>query len=168
MEIEVLEEECDGWFRGRIASEGTVGWLPLCFTAPASSASTPTTTPAPAPQRHADTMGFSTALLTSGDSAVLACATVVYSFNATQQGQLTLRVGDVLWILEKTNDNWWLARNFRGAVGYVPKLYIKGALAPIRRDCLTAHRGDGGSGRGEHIAGGDHVVEWRITGRRLK
>ena len=64
-EIVVLEEEADGWFRGRLVVQGVVGWLPLCFVAEVAGEQRQQPAQQSPPKRHTDTMGFSTALLTS-------------------------------------------------------------------------------------------------------
>jgi ribosomal protein S17 len=108
-DILVLEEEKDGWFRGVLCHNNVSGWLPLCFTSDVSSSSKAAGVGSlEAPKRNSQSMLFNTVLSSEASKTnVISCCAVVYDFDATQAGQLTLRKGDVLWILEKTNENWW-------------------------------------------------------------
>ncbi|KAL2083491.1 hypothetical protein ACEWY4_021264 [Coilia grayii] len=47
------------------------------------------------------------------------------SFKGEQDGDLTMEKGDVLHILKKNKDGWWLAQDSKGNKGLVPKTYVK-------------------------------------------
>ncbi|CAK8698497.1 unnamed protein product [Clavelina lepadiformis] len=51
----------------------------------------------------------------------------IHSYSGRKGGSHTLPInnGDILCVLEKTNDSWWLASNADGKIGYVPVTYVK-------------------------------------------
>uniref|UniRef100_A0A3B3ZG06 SH3 domain-containing protein n=1 Tax=Periophthalmus magnuspinnatus TaxID=409849 RepID=A0A3B3ZG06_9GOBI len=56
----------------------------------------------------------------------LRCYTVLSDFNGEQEGDLSVKVkGEVLTIIRKTADGWWLAQNAGGSRGVVPKTFLK-------------------------------------------
>ena len=125
-ELFVLEEQVDGWCRCSAIKNGNTGWLPLNFLIEVEEETfTPPGTDT-LPTKSATTVSTSSngdAMF--ADSAVMSCATVMYDFTASQPNQLTLRRGDVIWILEKTNNDWWQARTFSGLVGFAPAIYVR-------------------------------------------
>jgi hypothetical protein len=97
-----------------------------------TSAAASTPTAAPAPPAAAKQLGGSDSWkeasivsLDSSESSIVCCCTAVYKYSATQESELSLEVGDVIWILEKSNDIWWKARNYYGIVGYAPVSYLQ-------------------------------------------
>uniref|UniRef100_A0A8C9WBW0 Nephronophthisis 1 n=1 Tax=Scleropages formosus TaxID=113540 RepID=A0A8C9WBW0_SCLFO len=54
------------------------------------------------------------------DFFVVAC-----SFKGEQEGDLTVQKGDLLRILSKNPDGWWLAQDSKGRMGVVPKNFLK-------------------------------------------
>uniref|UniRef100_A0A3B5M385 Nephronophthisis 1 n=1 Tax=Xiphophorus couchianus TaxID=32473 RepID=A0A3B5M385_9TELE len=50
---------------------------------------------------------------------------VLSDFKAEQEGDLSVRKGEVLKIIKKTADGWWLAQDKIGNRGVVPKTYLK-------------------------------------------
>ncbi|CAL1577920.1 unnamed protein product [Knipowitschia caucasica] len=51
--------------------------------------------------------------------------TVLDTFTGEQEGDLSVKKGDVLTIITKTSDGWWLAQNVEGKRGVVPKTFLK-------------------------------------------
>ncbi|KAK2921650.1 nephrocystin-1 [Channa argus] len=50
---------------------------------------------------------------------------VLSHFKGEQEGDLSVQRGDVLRIIRKTADGWWLAQDAKGNRGLVPKTYLK-------------------------------------------
>uniref|UniRef100_A0A3Q0S2J7 Nephronophthisis 1 n=1 Tax=Amphilophus citrinellus TaxID=61819 RepID=A0A3Q0S2J7_AMPCI len=50
---------------------------------------------------------------------------VLSDFKGEQEGDLSVRKGEVLRIIRKTADGWWLAQDTKGSRGVVPKTYLK-------------------------------------------
>ncbi|XP_026209478.1 nephrocystin-1 isoform X2 [Anabas testudineus] len=51
--------------------------------------------------------------------------TVLSDFKAQQEGDLSVQRGEILRIIRKTADGWWLAQDTKGNRGVVPKNYLK-------------------------------------------
>ncbi|WVQ93256.1 hypothetical protein IAU59_000322 [Kwoniella sp. CBS 9459] len=52
-------------------------------------------------------------------------ATVQYDFDADGDDELTVKDGEVVTVVDKENDEWWLVRNNRGKEGVVPAAYVQ-------------------------------------------
>uniref|UniRef100_A0A3B4FTL9 Nephrocystin 1 n=1 Tax=Pundamilia nyererei TaxID=303518 RepID=A0A3B4FTL9_9CICH len=50
---------------------------------------------------------------------------VLSDFKGEQEGDLSVRKGEVLRIIRKAADGWWLAQNTKGSRGVVPKTFLK-------------------------------------------
>ncbi|KAM6956237.1 nephrocystin-1 [Aplochiton taeniatus] len=50
---------------------------------------------------------------------------VIGHFKGEEEGDLTVQEGEVLSILRKRKDGWWLAQDSRGNQGVVPRTYLK-------------------------------------------
>ncbi|XP_029450190.1 nephrocystin-1 isoform X2 [Rhinatrema bivittatum] len=46
-------------------------------------------------------------------------------FRSQQEGDLTFKKGEILQILDKKPDGWWVAENSKGNKGFVPKTYLQ-------------------------------------------
>ncbi|XP_016078240.1 PREDICTED: nephrocystin-1 [Miniopterus natalensis] len=51
--------------------------------------------------------------------------TAVGDFTAQQAGDLTFKKGEILLIIEKNPDGWWMAKNAEGNKGLVPRTYLE-------------------------------------------
>ncbi|XP_015442626.1 nephrocystin-1 isoform X10 [Pteropus alecto] len=49
----------------------------------------------------------------------------VEGFATQQAGDLTFKKGEILFIIEKSPDGWWMAKNARGNIGLVPRTYLE-------------------------------------------
>ncbi|XP_006638545.2 nephrocystin-1 isoform X1 [Lepisosteus oculatus] len=49
----------------------------------------------------------------------------VCDFNSQQEGDLTIKKGEILRVLSKNPDGWWLAQDSKGNKGVVPKTYLR-------------------------------------------
>lgn len=55
---------------------------------------------------------------------------VLFDFDATNDDELTLRAGDVVWVIPNSNaDEGWLQGEFKGSVGWFPANYAEPASA---------------------------------------
>ncbi|KAI9636713.1 uncharacterized protein MKK02DRAFT_26463 [Dioszegia hungarica] len=52
-------------------------------------------------------------------------ATVLYDFDAQGEDELNVKENDIVTVVDKENDEWWLVRNSRGQEGVVPAQYIQ-------------------------------------------
>ncbi|XP_030881441.1 nephrocystin-1 [Leptonychotes weddellii] len=46
-------------------------------------------------------------------------------FTAQQAGDLTFKKGEILLIIEKKPDGWWIAKNAKGNKGLIPRTYVE-------------------------------------------
>ncbi|NWZ68543.1 NPHP1 protein, partial [Acrocephalus arundinaceus] len=61
----------------------------------------------------------------------------VGNFDAQQEGDLTFVKGEILLILNKKTDGWWVAENSKGERGLVPRTYLAvGVLQPLSQSLL--------------------------------
>ncbi|KAK2606377.1 class II myosin [Conoideocrella luteorostrata] len=56
-------------------------------------------------------------------------ARVLYDFNGQRDNELSIKAGDVLEIVQKENNGWWLAKNDLGQA-WVPSAYVEEQAAP--------------------------------------
>jgi hypothetical protein len=64
------------------------------------------------------------AAATAGGLPVLCKATTVYDYEAAQEGDLTIRIGDVVTIHDKLDNGWWNG-TCKGATGFFPGSYVE-------------------------------------------
>ncbi|KAK2824540.1 hypothetical protein Q5P01_021715 [Channa striata] len=51
--------------------------------------------------------------------------TVLSDFKGEEKGEMSVQMGDVVRIIKKTADGWWLAQDTKGNRGHVPKTFLK-------------------------------------------
>ncbi|CAG8656671.1 2569_t:CDS:2 [Cetraspora pellucida] len=51
-------------------------------------------------------------------------ATVMYDYDAEEEGEISLKEGATITILEKTDDGWWRGKNEQGESGIFPSTYV--------------------------------------------
>lgn len=52
-------------------------------------------------------------------------ATVLFPYNSTDKGQLSLLPGETIWVLDKLGGGWWKGRNEDGDIGFFPGSYVR-------------------------------------------
>ncbi|KAM9346012.1 NADPH oxidase organizer 1a [Symphorus nematophorus] len=50
--------------------------------------------------------------------------TAVKSYNATKEDEITVTIGTVVEVLQKSDNGWWLIR-YNGKAGYIPTMYLQ-------------------------------------------
>ncbi|XP_034566876.1 NADPH oxidase organizer 1a [Notolabrus celidotus] len=71
------------------------------------------------------------------DRGMLYCA--IKSYKATKDDEITVSIGTVVEILQKSDNGWWLIR-YSGKTGYIPTMYLQPYNYPQIR--MTAHKQD--------------------------
>ncbi|KAK3908615.1 Cytoplasmic protein NCK1 [Frankliniella fusca] len=104
--ILILEKSNDGWWRGQ--SGGQAGWFPSNYTQAECDADDTLHTYAMAEN-------------------VLDIVVALYSFNSTNDQELSFEKGDRLEILDRppSDPEWYKARNGQGQIGLVPRNYLQ-------------------------------------------
>ncbi|OAA34290.1 myosin-5 [Metarhizium rileyi] len=59
-------------------------------------------------------------------------AKVLYDFNGQRDNELSIKAGDILEIVQKENNGWWLAKNDLGQA-WVPAAYVEEQAAPASK-----------------------------------
>ncbi|NXY88915.1 NPHP1 protein, partial [Alcedo cyanopectus] len=91
----------------------------------------------------------------------------VGNFSAQQEGDLAFTKGEILLILDKKADGWWVAENSKGERGLIPRTYlgVKICTLPFKSE-LQVHNKDGNSEEQseEHI----EVLDETADGTEIK
>ncbi|XP_053496562.1 NADPH oxidase organizer 1b [Ictalurus furcatus] len=64
----------------------------------------------------------------AGGQTALYCA--VRNYTSTMTDELSVNIGAVVEVIQKSNNGWWLAR-YRGKAGYVPSIYLQPYSNPM-------------------------------------
>ncbi|PVG01079.1 hypothetical protein CPB86DRAFT_812654 [Serendipita vermifera] len=51
-------------------------------------------------------------------------AVVLYDFTGDADDELSVKEGETLWVIDRSNDDWWKCRNNKGKEGVVPAQYV--------------------------------------------
>ncbi|KAG7243575.1 hypothetical protein INR49_011132 [Caranx melampygus] len=65
--------------------------------------------------------------------------TVIKSYKATKDDEITVNIGTVVEVLQKSDNGWWLIRH-KGKTGYIPTMFLQPYSYPHIR--MTAHSPD--------------------------
>ena len=68
-----------------------------------------------------------------------------YSFHSDDPEDLLFQKGDLLDILDQSDNNWWVARNAKGQTGLIPAPYVK-----VLEDAKPVYVSDEDNSRGIH------------------
>lgn len=104
--ILILEKSNDGWWRGQSGAQA--GWFPSNYTQAECD---------PDDTLHTYAMAEN----------VLDIVVALYSFNSTNDQELSFEKGDRLEILDRppSDPEWYKARNGQGQIGLVPRNYLQ-------------------------------------------
>jgi hypothetical protein len=61
----------------------------------------------------------------------------LYDFTAGGDDELTANEGDRLWVLDRSNEDWWMCRNEHGLDGVVPASYVEVSHSFTARLCSS-------------------------------
>lgn len=78
----------------------------------------------PPPMHHARTSSAQSVPKAAPASAQLT-ATALYDFDAQGEDELAVTEGEILTVIDKSNDDWWTVKNARGQQGAVPAQYVE-------------------------------------------
>ncbi|KAI8899137.1 hypothetical protein BC833DRAFT_586959 [Globomyces pollinis-pini] len=115
-EVEIIQVEEDGWVRVNHIKSGNTGIIPLSYI---------------------DKIVQDSENLTSSNNVV-----ALYDYTATDEGELTLKVGDEIQCLEGVDmmEDWWMGKLLRtGETGLFPVLFTKGwENVAAKTDCFDS------------------------------
>ena len=61
----------------------------------------------------------------------MSASKVLYNFNGKEKDMLTVKAGDFVTVLEKSENGWCTARTVGGKQGLVPSAYVEPLLANV-------------------------------------
>ncbi|XP_073906342.1 nephrocystin-1 isoform X2 [Castor canadensis] len=76
-------------------------------------------------------------------------------FAAQQAGDLTFKKGDILLIIEKKPDGWWIAKNAKGNEGLIPRTFLE----PYNKEDQESSEKDTEEGSEEDVEVVDEIAE---------
>ncbi|KAK3749617.1 hypothetical protein QZH41_012955 [Actinostola sp. cb2023] len=155
--IEVLDKSPNGWWLGKIA--GQEGWIPSSYIGKrqksdkeSSTSSKPKRPEPPSVQRLSEATsekqqaGFKNDLVAALGSVTLKknseptapvaqqpgkeLFVAISSFEDNSEGVVSLREGDVVEVVDKSEGEWWLVR-FNDKQGWTPSSYLKQRTGPL-------------------------------------
>ncbi|KHN84879.1 Tyrosine-protein kinase Fyn [Toxocara canis] len=48
----------------------------------------------------------------------------LYAYESRAEGDLSFRKGDIMYLLDQSNSDWWYVRHSKGGTGYVPRNFV--------------------------------------------
>ncbi len=116
-EVIVMEQEADGWWRGRIGAR--IGWFPSNYVeekADTSLSSEPVAVAVAAAEKPKEK-----------DKTFICGVIALYSFNSGNPEELQFDKGDLMDIVDQPSEDpdWWEARKSDGVTGLVPRNYVE-------------------------------------------
>ncbi|KAG8834318.1 cytoskeletal protein binding protein [Serendipita sp. 399] len=67
-------------------------------------------------------------------------AVALYDFVGDASDELTVKEGEAVWVLDRSNDDWWKCRNQRGLKGVVPAQYLELEVSDGEQDSSQGHQ----------------------------
>lgn len=77
----------------------------------------------------------------------------LFDFPGNDEEDLPFRMGDILRVLEKPEEQWWNAANQEGRAGMIPVPYVE-KYRPASPTAASLGPPVGGTGQGGHVGGG--------------
>lgn len=74
---------------------------------------------------HHSRTSSATSVPKAASASVQVTATALYDFEAQGDDELPMTEGEILTIMDKSNDDWWTVKNARGKQGVVPAQYVE-------------------------------------------
>ncbi|KAJ3408742.1 hypothetical protein HDU80_004687 [Chytriomyces hyalinus] len=109
--LNVQREDGDWLFGIKVSDSSQQGWFPRNYVEEFNENEVvPEVFEAPAVEKSSDPIGT---------------AVASYDYTANREDELSLSVGEVLTIFEKTDNDWWDVMNDSGSRGMVPSSYVK-------------------------------------------
>ncbi|GAB0092112.1 CRK [Sergentomyia squamirostris] len=65
----------------------------------------------------------------------LECVVAKFDFEGSDQEDLPFKKGEILYVINKDEDQWWTAKNTRGQIGQIPVPYVQ-KIDPNQQGCL--------------------------------
>lgn len=122
--VSVLEKGADSWWRGTLG-QGQSGWFPSNYVEVIPSANPPMQEYEVPPEGM-----FEASSATTKKADVLLYVRCEYDFNTSSNEELPFKKGDVLEIIEQSENDWWMGRNASGQTGFIPRAYVKECQPP--------------------------------------
>ncbi|KAJ9095800.1 hypothetical protein QFC19_007414 [Naganishia cerealis] len=91
---------------------------------------------APPPMHHSRT---SSATSVPKASSVQLTATALYDFEAQGDDELSITEGEILNVIDKSNEDWWTVKDPRGNQGVVPAQYVELNTLDAQQAAITGH-----------------------------
>ncbi|EGC29536.1 hypothetical protein DICPUDRAFT_84454 [Dictyostelium purpureum] len=116
--IDIIHDEDPDWYGGKL--NGQMGYFPKAFVGPLEQANSGQGSAASAPEGQSDSETY-----TGEDfSHLYPKARVVYDHDPADEGEIELRVGDIVTVYSWDNEYWWEGVSVAGKTGYFPNTCV--------------------------------------------